>query len=96
MTLQEHNSKTCEIEFVQKVSLKRYENLPRPGSLLLNGNEIEVRSKDEEEILAAVAKAEFSSSIKNEERKALSRVIDDCIEFAKSDKYVELANKFTR
>ncbi|WP_066833628.1 hypothetical protein [Rufibacter ruber] len=91
LVMQDQNSQTYEIEFVQNVSLKRYENLPRPGSLLLNRKEVEVRSKLEKEIVNAVQQAEWGTGIREEEKESLKMIIGDCINFIKSERYIELA-----
>ncbi|QNF34422.1 hypothetical protein HUW51_17455 [Adhaeribacter swui] len=91
LIMQDQNSQTCEIEFVQKVALKRYENHPRPGSLLINRKEVEVRSELEKEILIAVQQAEWGTAIIEEEKDSLKMIIEDCIDFVKSERYIELA-----
>jgi hypothetical protein len=48
-----------EIEFVQKAFLKKYDNLPYPGSLLLDKKEIEIRSELESKIISAIKSADW-------------------------------------
>ncbi len=91
LVMQDQSSQTCEIEFVQKVSLKRYDHLPRPGSLLINRKEVEVRSELEKEILIAVQGAEWGKGIKEEDKNSFKRIIEDCIDFVKSERYRDLA-----
>jgi hypothetical protein len=92
--LMDKSSQTFEVEFVQKVALKRYNFLPRPGSLLLNRREVEVRSETEKEILVAIKLADWGTAIKDEEKEVFKGIKEDCIKFIESEYYIELANSY--
>ncbi|WP_210464641.1 hypothetical protein [Rufibacter roseolus] len=94
LVMQDQNSQTCEIEFVQRATLKRFDNLPRPGSLLLNRKEVEVRSDLEKEILFAIQGAVWGAGISQDEKFLLKRAIEDCVDFTKSEHYIKLAQTF--
>ena len=87
---------TFSIEFVQKVSLQKHDYAPSPGSLLLNRNEIAIRSEIESKILLAVKQAVWGQKIVEAEKQLLSRIISECIEFVTSDAYLEVAKKVNR
>jgi hypothetical protein len=84
------------IEFVQKVSLQKEDYAPCPGSLLLNKNEIEVRSQIESKILSSLQQAVWGPAIVEAEKQLLSQIIGECIEFVTSDAYLEVAKKLNR
>jgi hypothetical protein len=85
-----------EIEFVQKVSLVKRDNLPYPGSLLLDRKEVEVRSELESKILAAVKSADWGEKIIDKEKKLLRQMIAECVNFITSDKYIDILKKVGR
>ncbi|AMM50853.1 hypothetical protein TH61_06185 [Rufibacter sp. DG15C] len=91
LILTDHNSQTCEVEFVQKVALKRYAGHPRPGSLMLNRKEVEIRSLVEKEVLEAIHRANWGAGIKEEEKESLRKLLEDCINFIKSEEYIHLS-----
>ncbi|KAA3438405.1 hypothetical protein [Rufibacter hautae] len=76
---------------MQKVALKRFDYLPRPGSLLLNRKEVEIRSDLEKEILIAIQQAEWGNGVAHNERYFLKRAIEECIDFTKKIHYIKLA-----
>lgn len=85
-----------EIEFVQKVILKKYNNHPIPGSLLLNRQVIETRSEIETRIISSIKNAEWGHQIKKNEKKLYKQMLSECINFIVSDNYLDLARKMGR
>jgi hypothetical protein len=82
-----------EIEFVQRVSLVKVNNLPYPGSLLLDRIEVEVRSEIESKIIAAVKSADWGQRIVEKEKGLLRQMISECLDFITSDKYIHVSKK---
>jgi len=89
-------SNNFEIEFVQKVSLVRRDNLPCPGSLLLDRKEVEIRSELESKIISSVKTADWGQKIIEKERGLFRQMITDCVDFITSDKYIEVSKKVGR
>ncbi|MBI3218795.1 MAG: hypothetical protein HYZ44_04730 [Bacteroidetes bacterium] len=85
-----------EIEFVQKVSLVKRDNLPYPGSLLLNKREVEIRSELESKIIATIKSADWGQKIDRKERPLLEQMVKECVDFTTSDKFIEVARKVGR
>ena len=90
------DSNNFEIEFVQKVFLDKRNGLHYPGSLLLDKNEVEIRSALESKILSAVKDSGWGSKIIEKEKGLLRQMISECIDFVTSDKYIEVARKVGR
>lgn len=89
-------SESFKIEFVQKVVLKKQEGLPYPGSLLLNENEIEIRSGLETKILAAIKNAIWGPKLVDSKNKLLKQVVNEYLEFVTSDNYIKIAKQVGR
>jgi hypothetical protein len=85
-----------EIEFVQKTILIKQPDLPFPGSLLLNKEEVEIRSVLETQILIALRAVDTSPKIPQTDKMLLNKMISDCLEFITSDSYIEVAKKIGR
>jgi hypothetical protein len=85
-----------EIEFVQKMSLVKRDTLPYPGSLLLGGKEVEIRSELESKIISAIKTADWGQKIVEKEKSLLRQMITECVDFITSDKYIEVSKKFGR
>nr|WP_315220742.1 hypothetical protein [uncultured Flavobacterium sp.] len=89
-----------EVDFLQKALLEKstreIEYKPIPGSLLINGKEVEIRSALEKEILSEIRVAEFGSKIKEDEKVHLKKMISECIEFVESEDYILVAKKVGR
>jgi len=96
LIVEDAEAKNYEIEFTQKVNLNPLENFPFPGSLLLDKNEVGIRSELETEILTAIKNASFGAKIKENEKGLLKQMIKDCIEFVTSDDYIQIAEKVGR
>jgi hypothetical protein len=89
-------SNNFEIEFVQKSFLQKRDNLPYPGSLLLDKKEIEIRSELESRIISSVKGADWGQKIIEKEKGQLGQMIKDCVDFITSDKYIEVSMKMGR
>ena len=85
-----------DVEFVQKVYLKHTENCPKPGSLLLNGKEVDIRSELEQELLAKLKVAVLGSRIREREKELSKMIISEAIAFVESNDYIEVAKKLGR
>ncbi|WP_339793403.1 hypothetical protein [uncultured Imperialibacter sp.] len=85
-----------EIEFVQKATLDRRGNSPFPGSLLLDKQEVEIRSELESKIMSAVKNASWGQKINETEKRLQLQIIVDCIDFIASDNYIEISKKVGR
>jgi hypothetical protein len=85
-----------EVEFVQKVSLINRENFSKPGSLLLDGKEVEIRSSLESEIISKIKMAVFGPKIIESEKDLLKKIISESLEFVESENYIEIAKKMER
>ncbi len=96
LEVKDEEGNAFSIEFVQKVSLQKQEYAACPGSLLLNKNEIEIRSQIESKILSSVQQAVWGPAIAEAEKQLLSKIIGECIEFVASDAYLEVAKKLNR
>lgn len=88
--------KNFEIEFVQKAFLEKRDHLPNPESLLLDKEEIEVRSELETEIISAIKSANWGREIIEKEKVLLRQMINDCVDFITSDKYIEVSKQVGR
>lgn len=82
-------SKNFEIEFVQKAFLEKRDNLPYPGSLLLD-------KKLESKIISAINDADWGTNIIEKEKGLLRQMIKDCVDFITSDKYIEVSKQVGR
>jgi len=80
-----------KIEFTQKVFLKKRKGNFRPGSLILNEKEVEVRSRLEKEIIKAIEEANLSTRIDELDKS----IIEDCIKFILSEDYAKMAGNFS-
>lgn len=96
LKMKKNESLLYDVEFVQKVSLTNREKLPLPGSLLLNNEEVEIRSALETEILSEVKVAEFGVKIVAKEKELLKKIISEAVEFIESEDYIEVAKKVGR
>jgi hypothetical protein len=96
LVTRDRDSNQFEIEFVQKAFLKKQDNLPYPGSLLLDKQEIEIRSELESKIISSVKTADWGQKIIEKEKKLLRQMITDCVDFITSDKYIEVSKKVGR
>jgi hypothetical protein len=89
-----------EVGFVQKVILEKskreIEDVMIPGSLLLNGKEVEIRSELEKEILSDIKAAELGTKIVEHEIDLLKRIISESVEFVESEDYIEVAKMVGR
>lgn len=81
-----------KIEFTQNAFLKKREGKFRPGSLVLNEKEVEVRSRLEKEIITAIKEANLSAKIDELDKS----IIEDCIKFVLSEDYVKMAIRFSK
>lgn len=89
-------SKSFEIEFVQKAFIKKGDNLPYPGSLLLDQKEIGIRSELESKIISAIKVADWGEKITEKEKGLLREMIDECVAFISSDRYLEVSKQLGR
>jgi hypothetical protein len=89
-------SNNFEIEFVQKVVFEDQYDSPKPGSLLLDKKEVEIRSELESKIITGVKNADWGTKIIESEKPLLGQMISECIEFVISVKYIEVAKKVGR
>jgi hypothetical protein len=89
-------SNKFEIEFVQKVFLERTDHTSCPGALFLDKQEVAVRSDIESTILTFVKEAKWGQRIVEHEKQLLGDLIAECVDFVKSDKYIEIARAFGR
>ncbi len=96
LKMKKNESLLYDVEFVQKVSLTNREKLPLPGSLLLNNEEVEIRSALETEILSEIKVAEFGVKIVASEKELLKKIISEAVEFIESEDYIEVAKKVGR
>ena len=100
LKIKKDNSIFYEIDFVQKVILdkgkREIENSLIPGSLLLNGREVEIRSLLEKEILSEIKVAKFGTKISESEKDSLNRIILEAIKFVESEDYLIVAQKVGR
>jgi hypothetical protein len=96
LKMNENETDIFEVEFVQKVSLINRENFPKPGSLLLDGKEVEIRSSLESEIISKIKMADFGPKIIESEKDLLKKIIAESIEFVESENYIEIAKKVGR
>lgn len=85
-----------EIEFVQNVSLQRRDNRPCPGSLLLDKKEVKIRSEVESKILASIKNAEWELKTLDKDQGLLTRMINECVNFVTSEKYLKVAREMGR
>ena len=88
--------RSFEIGLVQKVVLEKRDSLPYPGSLLLDKKEIEIRSELESRIISAIKGAEWGKKIIEKKKGLLRQMIDDCVDFIVSDKYIEVSRQVGR
>lgn len=84
-----------DVEFVQKMVLSR-KKTPRPGSLLLNEKEVEIRSELEQKLLSELKTAKFGTTIIEREKELLKKIISDSINFVESEDYIKIAKKVGR
>jgi len=100
LKMKKNDSIIYEVEFVQKMILEKPErsigNYLIPGSLLLNGKEVEIRSELEREILLEIKVAEFGVNIVKNERDPLKKIILDAIDFVQSEDYITVATRVGR
>ncbi len=96
MDVKDEEGNAFSIEFVQKVFLQKEDYAACPGSLLLNKNEIEIRSQMESKILSSVQQAVWGPAIAEAEKPLLSKIVGECVEFVISDAYLEVAKKLDR
>jgi hypothetical protein len=96
LKMKKNESLFYDVEFVQKVSLTNREKLPLPGSLLLNNEEIEIRSELETEILSEIKVAELGGKILSREKELLKKIISEAVEFVESEEYIRVAKKVGR
>jgi hypothetical protein len=89
-------SKSFEIEFVQKAFLAKRDDVPYPGSLLLDKKEVGIRSELESKIMSAIKGADWGQKIIEKEKGLLRQMINDCVDFITSDKYIEVSKQVGR
>ena len=96
LLMMDKESKIFEIEFVQKAYLEKRDNLPYPGSLLLDKKEIGIRSALESKIISAINGADWGTKIIENEKGHLRQMINDCVDFIMSDKYIQVSKQVGR
>jgi hypothetical protein len=85
------------VEFYQIMSLKKYPNVSIPGSFLLNGAEIPIRSDSERIILGALRQLHFSDELLASSQLSVYReIINKQISFVESDNYLTIAKEMGR
>jgi hypothetical protein len=85
-----------EIEIAQRATLQRQPNRPCPGSLLLDKEEVGIRSEMESKILASIRDAEWGSQILDKEKRILTRLINESVDYVASDNYLRVARGMGR
>jgi hypothetical protein len=96
------DSRTINIQFTQTMSLKKYPFTPipkgmyTPGSLVYNEEEVPVRSDMEKQILKALEGFQFGAIIPSEGIDSTRKTVKDCIDFVKSDRYLQIASEMGR
>lgn len=88
----DENFNKFEIEFTQKMILEKSREKFHPGSLILNGKEIDVRSNLENKIITHLRKASYSSKIDTFDK----QLITESVSFVLSSEYIKIAEKFNR
>ncbi|MBI3233384.1 MAG: hypothetical protein HYZ42_04980 [Bacteroidetes bacterium] len=91
-----NNSIFIEVEFIQKSILNDSIQLTFPGSLLLNGKEVGIRSALENELLSMIKVAVFSSKILEAKKEQFKKLISDAINFVESEDYIKVAQQVGR
>lgn len=94
LKMKKEDSVFYEVEFVQKVFLeksRRNDVKATPGSLRLDGKDVEIRSELEKKLLLEIKTAEFGPNIVKKERDSFKRTILEAIEFVESEDYITVA-----
>ncbi|SFC85264.1 hypothetical protein [Flavobacterium phragmitis] len=99
LKMRKQQSELYEIEFVQKMILEKGKRDPdrrAPGSLLLDNEEVEIRSPLERQLLLEIKIAEFGAGINVKERDSIKKTILEAIDFVESEDYIIVAKKVGR
>ena len=91
LVVKDEESKSFDVAFVQKAFLTKRDNAPYPGSLLLNKQEVKLRSETESRIISAIRKSDWGSRIAENEKRSMRLLINEAVDFVLSDKYLEVA-----
>lgn len=80
------NATEFSIEFCQKMFLKKRLDFGIPGSFLLNGQEVPIRSDNEKQLLQALRDMSFGTLNLLDKR-----IIKESIAFVESEEYLRIA-----
>ena len=103
--LVDENATEFTVEFCQTMILEKHSYTNVPGSFLLNKTEIPIRSDEEQTILTALKKLQFSTELLAEEQRASKQlpgsptyreIIDERIAFVESNDYLIIAKEMGR
>ncbi|WBA43549.1 hypothetical protein [Hymenobacter canadensis] len=91
LKLIDSNGSAFNVEFGQTMLLEKQSYGNTPGSFLLNGKEVPIRSDSENTLLRALRNIHFKDSLPADQQTATRVWIQELIDFVESEEYLRIA-----
>ncbi|WBO86596.1 hypothetical protein [Hymenobacter yonginensis] len=96
LKLIDSSGRAFNVEFGQTMFLEKQPYGNTPGSFLLNGQDVPIRSDSENTLLKALRNISFKATLPADQQKATNDLIQESLDFVESEEYLRIATLMGR